>query len=283
MSAVRFEWLRVGWCRHLECMAARGARLARVDFPSYCGLLQHPQHGWMLYDTGYSEQFFGATERLPERLYRSMLPVQLPAEECLLTQLAARGLSADDIGHIIVSHYHGDHVAGLRDFPRARYIALRADSEALLGLRGKRWRATLGGQLPGLLPEDFLARLQHADDCPTRPLPAWMAPFESGLDLFADGSLLGVPLPGHSHGQLGLYIADAEGRPLLLAADACYSLPACREGRLPPAPTLWFSSADHQAYRRTFAALGVLSLREPALAILPSHCSAAREDFQHGT
>src|SRR5690606_24872738 len=99
---------------------------------------------------------------------------------------------------------------------------------------------------------------------------------------FADGSLLGVPLPGHSHGQLGLYIADADGRPVLLAADACYSLPACREGRLPPAPTLWFSSADHQAYRRTFAALGALSLREPALAILPSHCSAAREDFRHG-
>src|SRR5690606_26938577 len=109
----------------------------------------------------------------------------------------------------------------------------------------------------------------HADDCPTRPLPAWMAPFESGLDLFADDSLLGVPLPGHSHGQLGLYIADADGRPVLLAADACYSLPACREARLPPAPTLWFSSADHQAYRRTFAALGALSLREPALAILP--------------
>jgi len=253
-----------------------------VDFPSYCGLLQHPEHGWMLYDTGYSGHFFAATERLPERLYRRMLPVQLPAEECLLGQLAARGLRAEDIGHIIVSHYHGDHVAGLRDFPRARYIALRADSEAALGLRGKRWQATLHGQLPDLLPEDFLDRLQYADAFPSRALPAWMAPLERGLDLFADGSLLGVPLPGHSAGQLGLYIADVQGRPVLLAADACYSLPACREGRLPPAATLWFSSSDPHAYRRTFAALGALSRREPALAILPSHCSVAREDFRHG-
>jgi glyoxylase-like metal-dependent hydrolase (beta-lactamase superfamily II) len=264
-------------------VAARGARLARVDFPSYCGLLQHPQHGWMLYDTGYSEHFFTATERFPERLYRSMLPVQLPAGECLLAQLAARGLAADDIGHIIISHYHGDHVAGLRDFPRARYVALRADSDQLLGLRRKRWQATVHGQLPGLLPDDFLARLKHADDSPTRSLPAWMAPFDSGLDLFADGSLLGVPLPGHSQGQLGLYITDAEGRPVLLAADACYSLPACREDRMPPAPTLWFSSADARAYRSTFTALGALSRREPALAILPSHCSAAREAFDNGS
>lgn len=278
-TAIQVEWLRVGSCRHLACMAARGEALRPVDFPSYCALLRHPSHGWMLYDTGYAEHFFNATAPLPERLYRSLLPVRLPEQECLLTQLAARGIGCEDIGAVIVSHFHGDHVAGLRDFPNARYIALRAESEHLLGLRGQRWRATLQGRLPAMLPADFSQRLEHADDCAAVALPGWMKPFEQGLDLLGDASLLGVPLPGHSHGQLGLCIADAGGRPLLLVADACYSLPACRDGRLPPAAALWLSSSGARAYRQTFAGLGELARREASLLILPSHCSQAAEAF----
>lgn len=278
-TSVEVDWLRVGSCRHLACMAARGAGLRHVDFPSYCALLRHPTRGWMLYDTGYAQHFLDATATFPERFYGSLLPVNLPAEECLSAQLSARGIRCEEISTVIVSHYHGDHVAGLRDFPRARFIALRDESEHVLALRGKRWRATLQGRLPGMLPDDFPARLEHADDCPQRSLPAWMASFRDGFDLFGDGSLLGVELPGHSHGQLGLCIPAASSGPLLLVADACYSLPACREGRLPPTLTQWFSSSGVRAYRETFAAIGELTRREPSLLILPSHCEVAAEAF----
>lgn len=276
-ASIDVAWLRVGSCRHLACMAARGAGLHQVDFPSYCALLRHPTRGWMLYDTGYAQHFLDATAVFPERLYGSLLPVHLPAHECLSAQLAARGIRREDIGAVIVSHFHGDHVAGLRDFPQARIIALRTESEHVLALRGRRWRATVQGRLPGMLPDDFATRLEHADDCPQRSLPAWMAPFTQGFDLLSDGSLLGVALPGHSHGQLGLCIPDASGGPLLLVADACYSLPACREGRLPPTPTLCFSSSGIRTYRQTFAAIGELARREPSLLILPSHCEIAAE------
>lgn len=278
-TAMEVDWLRVGSCRHLACMAARGAGLQQVDFPSYCALLRHPTRGWMLYDTGYAQHFLDATAAFPERLYGGLLPVNLPAEECLSAQLAARGIRCEEITTVIVSHYHGDHVAGLRDFPQARFIALRVESEHVLALRGKRWRATVQGRLPSMLPDDFSTRLVHADDCPQRSLPAWMAPFTDGFDLFGDGSLLGVALPGHSHGQLGLCIPDASGGPLLLVADACYSLPACGEGRLPPAPTQWFSNSGVRAYRETFAAVSELARREPSLLILPSHCEVAAEAF----
>lgn len=278
-ASVEVAWLRVGSCRHLACMAARGAGLRQVDFPSYCALLRHPTRGWMLYDTGYAPHFLKATAAFPERLYGSLLPVNLPVEECLSAQLAARGIRCEEITTVIVSHYHGDHVAGLRDFPQARFIALRAESEHVLALRDKRWRATVQGRLPGMLPDDFSARLEHADDYPQRPLPAWMAPFRDGVDLFGDGSLLGVALPGHSHGQLGLCIPNADSGPVLLVADACYSLPACREGRLPPTATQWFSNSGVRAYRETFAAVGELARREPSLLILPSHCEVAAEVF----
>ena len=279
--SISLRLLRAGWCRHLECMAARGGRLVPVNFPALCALIHHPIHGWMLFDTGYASHFFDATRQWPERLYRSLLPVQLPVTESLPAQLAVSGIQTTDIRHVIISHFHGDHIAGLRDYPQANLIALRADSNALHMLKGQRWRATCHGTLPGLLPDDFFARLCYADTRPYCSLPVWMAPFKQGLDLFGDGSLIGIPLPGHSHGQLGLFIPDADGRPVFLVADACWSLPACQEGRL-PSPLLRFTSADWTHYRRTFFNVQTLSLREPDLAILPSHCEQAWQLFCTG-
>lgn len=276
---VSLNVLRAGWCRHLACMADRSARWAPTRFPSLCGLIRHPEAGWILYDTGYAEHFFKATQALPERLYRTAVPVQLPVQEHLLAQLKTFGIQPEDIRTVIISHFHGDHVAGLRDFNQASFIALEADCQHIENLRGSRWRAALGGHLPGLLPDDFASRLTLADHCRQATLPEWMAPFTHAMDLLGDGSLLGVPLPGHSHGQLGLFIPDAQGRPVFLVADACWSVPACRAERLPAAPALWFAGHDARQYRQTYASLGTLIQREPAVAVLPSHCTHAWEAF----
>lgn len=278
---VSLNVLRAGWCKHLECMADSDGRWAPIRFPALCGLICHPHAGWLLYDTGYAEHFFKATQALPERLYRGAVPVQLPAKEQLLAQLKAFGIGPNDIRTVIISHFHSDHIAGLRDFPEASFIALDADRRHIESLRGHRWRATLGGHLPALLPDDFGARLTLADACKSAALPEWMAPFSLGLDLLGDGSLIGVPLPGHSAGQLGLFIPDAQGRPVFLIADACWSVPACRAKRLPAPPALWFASHDANQYRQTYSDLGILIRREPAVAVLPSHCTQAWEAFSN--
>lgn len=108
-----------------------------------------------------------------------------------------------------------------------------------------------------------------------------MMPFDSGFDLLGDGSLLGVPLSGHSAGQLGLFLPDADGRPAFLVADACWSRPALLEGRLPPGLALLFT-AESQRFVSTFNGLGTLARREPGVAVLPSHCTVAWEEYQLG-
>ncbi|RYY73520.1 MAG: MBL fold metallo-hydrolase [Gammaproteobacteria bacterium] len=273
------KYLRVGQCRHLECIAARSGRLAMIDFPSFCGLIQHPHAGWILFDTGYAEHFFTATAKLPQRLYRTALPINLPKEEVLLNQLTALGLTACDISAVIVSHYHGDHVAGLRDFPRATFFAGKVATQEIQSFAKTPWQATLAGKLPGLLPDDFEKRINYIDDYPTINLPEWMQPFSQGFDLLGDASLIAISLPGHSAGQMGLLIPDADGRPVFMAADACWSLPACKEGRLPSVLTNFF--APHgKAYEKTFIQLGQLAKREPEIRILPSHCESSWRLFK---
>jgi glyoxylase-like metal-dependent hydrolase (beta-lactamase superfamily II) len=122
MRSVQFHYLRVGHCRQLEAVAMSGGRLAHVEFPSFCAVIVHPAEGVWLFDTGYSDHYFDATRTLPEKLYRLALPVGLPDDERLSVQLSGLGFAPSDIRGVIVSHYHGDHVAGLRDFPKARFF-----------------------------------------------------------------------------------------------------------------------------------------------------------------
>jgi len=274
---VQVHWLHVGRCRHPEWITLQGGRWGAVDFPSHCALIIHPSRGPVLYDTGYADHFNTETRTLPNALYRWTTPMCLPDDQHLSRQLAALGVAMDDVQQVLVSHLHADHVAGLRDLPRARFTALREDIADTLGRTGL--GAVRRGFLPGLLPHDFRARVDLADDAGVIDLgPTW-APFDRGHDLFGDGSVIGIPLPGHSAAQLGVLIRNADGRPVMLVADACWSARAWQENRM-PSPIARIVLHHWGRYRQTLSRIHDLGTRRPDLLILPSHCSHSGTGFR---
>lgn len=278
-TRVALHLLQVGRCRHPEWVTLRGGGLGPVDFPALVALILHPTAGPILYDTGYAERFETATEPFPERFYRWLTPPHLPPAERLLTQLAGLGIEAGDIGRVLVSHLHADHVAGLRDLPSARFAALQADVAA--GLGKTTWQALRRGVIPRLLPDDFSTRLDLVDSRPVVDLGAAWAPFRRGYDLIGDGSLIGVPLPGHAPAQLGVWLRTTDDRDVLLAADACWSARGMREQRL-PSRLAGLVFDDWTRYCATFVGLGAVAARQPSLAIVPSHCAATLAAWRAG-
>jgi glyoxylase-like metal-dependent hydrolase (beta-lactamase superfamily II) len=270
-SAIEFAWLRVGGCRNLECAAMRGGRLRTMDFPCHVGMLRHPDLGVVLFDTGYSAAFVAATRPFPERLYALATPVHLPDDETLIAQLAARGVAPSEVAHVLLSHLHADHVAGLAQFPHARVTLMRRELEHVTRL--SRWNALRHAYLHALLPGES-TRMAFVEDRPVVDLPRWMAPFTTGFDLAGDGSLVAVPLPGHSVGQFGLLFATGDDRHRFLIADACWSGEALVAAR-PPARLAMLLFHDRVIYLDTFAKLRSLALRETHLLVLPSHCAAS--------
>jgi len=109
---------------------------------------------------------------------------------------------------VVLSHFHADHTAGLRDFPNATILYEREAYTAFkyLGLLA----SVKSGCLPGLLPDDFEERSAFIDETPRRRLPGDF-PFVMGYDLFGDGSLIAIDLPGHAAGQIGLFLMSATG------------------------------------------------------------------------
>jgi len=270
-TPVKFDLLKVGHCQHAECAALRGGGLRAIDFPALVGLIEHPQRGLMLYDTGYSRHFWDATRRFPECLYRVITPVELPPEQELLAQLEARRISASDIGTIFISHFHADHVAGLRDFPRARFIATRSERQIVekKGRIGRLRRA----YLRDLLPPDLDSRLTHAEATPSVQLPASLQPFTQGHDLLGDASMIGIDLPGHTASQLGVTFADATtNTAVFLIGDACWKIEGLTQNR-PPSRLAYSLFDSAKAYDATFAHLRALHLSANAPRLIPSHCS----------
>lgn len=269
---LKIDLLRVGHTRQREKLARRDKRYVSVEFPALCALITHPHVGPILYDTGYETRFIEATKTYPLKLYRDILPVYITEQERLTFQLKERGLFPEDIQNVIVSHFHADHISGLKDFSAARFICLQKDYESISRLTAKPWRSLFAGYVPDLLPETFNERSLFTESLTMHSLPTSMRPFETGYDLLGDGSALGIHLPGHTPGQLGLFLPETDKGPVFLVADACWSLPACKEGVLPSNLALC-TTFEKKLYKETFFHLSELANREPEIRIIPSHCT----------
>jgi glyoxylase-like metal-dependent hydrolase (beta-lactamase superfamily II) len=269
--SVRLDILAAGSCRDPERVVRRGGSWRPVDLPSLVGVITHPERGVLLYDTGYAPRFFTETARLPASLYARLTPVSCTAQDTAAAQLRRAGIEPDDVSLVVISHFHADHIGGLRDFPAARFLYFRAALDP-------RWRAhgplrqLHRGLLPGLLPPDFEARSEFVESVPRVPLPLHGADLGPGYDLLGDGSVLGIDLSGHVPGQLGLLVSLPGRASVLLAADACWSGRAVTHGELPH-PIAALITGDWPGYRRVVAALGQVTAPGGDLLIVPSHCA----------
>lgn len=266
---VEFHWLRLGHCNQLEALSRQGGGWRKIEFPSYAAAIKHPTAGWVMFDTGYAQHFFDATARLPERLYRTLLPVHL--DTSIKAELERVGATPDEVRRVVVSHFHGDHVAGLRDLPNARISAGRAGLDQITSLRGL--AAVRHGLLPAMLPEDLTSRFEPVEDAATVPVDGL-----DGWDLLGDRSLIAVDLPGHMPGHLGLLLTTADRGQVLLAGDAAWSSRAIRDFQPPPRPVaaMW---DDARAAQSTLRSLQRLDADHDDLTILPAHCVEAYRDW----
>lgn len=277
MTRVGFRWLERGSTRHPEVMTLSGGSVCALDFPALVGVIEHPTRGLFLFDTGYDPAFEEATDPFPERLYRWTTPVEIGAELEWQTWLKAHEINEAQIAGTIISHFHGDHVAGMRNLADRPVYCARAGLTALR--KPGRFGRVRQGLLGALVPHSVDASAHFFEDAPKLPLQRAFAPFESGSDILGDGSLLAVELPGHCAGHWGLAFTTETDQPVLLAGDAVWSGRAIKERRPPPRITTALLG-ETQPYRKTLDLLNAASVNNGELAILPSHCARSARAFR---
>ncbi|TPJ55039.1 MBL fold metallo-hydrolase [Mesorhizobium sp. B2-7-1] len=246
---MRIVFANSAWVSAAERLILRGGRWQSVKLRVRYGLIFHPAAGPVLVDTGYTpEALSGERRSRTLRLYGALLKPELDADEQILPVLRRFGLSPDDIRTIIVTHFHADHISGLSLFRNARFIA---SDTAWARVKGRSVRQNLRhGVFTELFPPDFEARLEGIS---AKPRVAPQGDMPGGADLFGDGSVIAVDLPGHADGQFGLLLNRLD-RPLLYAVDVQWLLTALTENRTPGFPATMIAE-DAAAIEPTSAML----------------------------
>ena len=105
-----------------------------IKWASYGTLVQHPDLGWILYDTGTDQQAIG--ENGYTDYYSDFLmdfsPITRTKDQFIEAQLAKIGITPDDIGTVIISHAHFDHTGGLKYFHNANVYWGKADFDDMM-------------------------------------------------------------------------------------------------------------------------------------------------------
>lgn len=222
-------------------------------------VIEH-RHGLVLFDTGQDRASITDPGYFPAGpvvgpLYR-MARFEMTADQTLSALLESVGYRAGDVGTVVLSHLHGDHIGGLREVSHAELLVSRTEWDTLSGS----WPELAGVMrrhidLSGLKWRQIELAPIHDPS---------LAPFDVGHDLFGDGSLVIVPTPGHTAGSISL-IVRRPGQPLLaLVGDLTYDVRLFDRGHVP-------GVGNGRVLRHSTVMMNQLRQAHPGLVVLATH------------
>ncbi len=259
---------QAGYCTHIERVIKKDGQWKSIKFPALFALIKHPNLGYILFDTGYSTEFYKLTKKFPYNIYGKITPVYVDDWDSSLSQLQQYGVEAKDIKYIIISHFHADHIGGVKLFPYSTFIYSKEEYHYLKNKRGL--AAVKNGFIPELLPYDFEERSMYIEDFETIDNPVKDSIFKKGYDLFGDGKIAAIHLSGHTKGQYGIYLTDKDKQPYFFIADSCWIEEAYEELKLPSKVSHLIMDNPNN-YVDTLNKISYLHKKYPEIKIIPSH------------
>ena len=170
-------------------------RSETIEIPVSSALLRHRQAN-VLFDTGCHPSVPENPEARWGGLTKIMVPIMQPGEH-VLTGLAGLGLQPDDIDVVINSHLHPDH-CGCNAFFRKATFLIHGDEITAARAPGSETAGYLAAEWEQPMPIDAITGQR---------------------DVFSDGRIVLVHLPGHTPGSISALARLDRSGTFLLAGD----------------------------------------------------------------
>ena len=229
-------------------------------------LVRHPA-GDLLIDTGNSSHFAQDVSIYPFwlRLKLESLAGQLNPDVPLPEMLRRGGEDPAKLRWAILSHVHLDHSGGLTDLPHLTVLMTR---EELLFANNP------GAQAKGYVLAAYSKVLPHPG-APTLQFEAKPYEiFDESADLYHDGSVVVVPLGGHTPGSVGIFVNLSPTRRFFYVGDSVDDERGF-ENRVGKPLLLGDSDDDPALADRIVSRLSQLHEMVAALPIIPAHGRSA--------
>lgn len=169
-----------------------------------CYLIRHGSD-YLLWDTGISGDVVG--KKVVDGVFT------LTLKRRVVDQLAQIGVKPAQIGRVGISHYHDDHTGQLSDFAHATLLIGAGDFAAIKAGAASRpnWPVLFKPWLDGT------AKVEAA---------------EGDKDVFGDGSVVMLDLPGHTPGHHALLVRLKSGA-VLLSGDQFHATESFAHDQVP--------------------------------------------------
>ncbi|MDD0843904.1 MBL fold metallo-hydrolase [Pseudomonas sp. Gutcm_11s] len=251
-AGLRFALVKTAETETLDAFTVEDGAWTEKVIANHVAVLIEHHAATLLLDTSLGRQV--------DRQFDSEMPwydkplLQYGAVTPVRDQLDRDGVRVD---RILLTHSHWDHASGLADFPEVPVWAPYEEIEFS--------RIAVP---PAVLPSQFAHAIRWVpyqfDDQP-------FMGFERSHDLFGDGSLVLVPLAGHTPGGVGLFLTLDDGRRFFFTGDASWRL----EGFTGPREKFWISrnmvDNDREGTRLQLEKVHALLQEHPGLTVVPAH------------
>lgn len=190
---------------------AAGIRKGPEPIQIYFHVLRHPTRGTFLVDTGVETALRDAPKQAAlGGAIRGYMKI-----DATMKFLAPLGewlkQHPQTIAGVFLTHLHVDHISGMADVPAGTPVYTGPGENAARGSLHAFTRKSTGRALAGKPP---LRELQFKPDPDGR--------FAGVLDLFGDGSVWALWVPGHTPGSVAFLVRSTRG-PVLITGDASHT------------------------------------------------------------
>lgn len=229
---------------------------------TYSGLLvRHPQ-GDLLIDAGNSLHF--DEEKKTAGFFSGILLGLYPGAGDRVASapgaLKQAGEAPAGLKAIVLTHVHADHAGGVMDLPGVPVVLSIDELNDVRAVKGE------GGF-------DVVKAQGEAIERRAQPVRFAKAPdenFDQSYDYFGDGSVVFVPLAGHTPGSMGVFVNRSRSERLFHVGDAVTTVEAVEKRR---GKSFAMQVTDHEGERADalVAKLAQLHRQDPALSFVPAH------------
>ena len=184
-------------------------------------IIEHPK-GLILVDTGWHRDMSpegvydkaAQIKSLGSRVLYNVNQGQIPLGEAVDEQLATMGIKPADLDYVLLTHLDCDHANGLRAVKNAKHIIVAqeeldcARKNGFIRYKKKWWEGV---------------------DLQTIEWNGTEGPAQKSFDLFGDGSIKMINIPGHCDGLCAVKITREDGKYVLLFSDGGYATKSWKE------------------------------------------------------
>lgn len=240
---------------NLDHPKAKAAGLEDKEQPIsiYFHALRHPTRGLFIVDTGVEHALAADPERAAVRgVVAKLAKVDtIKVNIDLKTWLSRQG---QPLSGVFLTHMHLDHILGMPDVPRGTPVFTGPGEARSGGFLNVATRPITDREFAGHVA---IGEWQFREDPQQR--------FAGVLDVFGDGSLWALHVPGHTPGSTA-YLARTPKGPVLMAGDACHTAWGWENGVEPGS-----FSKDIEQSADSLRSLKDLAARHPNLDVRLGH------------